>query len=45
MAASLKQIAEFFGGTLSAFSTDWKALDETSKAQIRDGIGDGSLTY
>lgn len=49
--ATLKQVAEYFrsgeGGyeSLSAFSKDWKLLSETDRAQIREGIGNGTLTY
>jgi hypothetical protein len=44
--ANLKQIKEFFGYvSLSAFSADWKQMSETDRAQIRDGIGDGTFTY
>lgn len=44
--ASPKEIKEFFGyAKLTDFSTDWKGLDDVSKAQIRVGIGNGTLTY
>lgn len=33
------------GYTLAGFQADWKALDETSKAQFRAGIGDKTFTY
>lgn len=45
MAASLKAVAEFFGGPLSQFSQEWRELDETSREQIKNGIGDGTYTY
>ena len=46
--ATLKQIADFFrkeGETLSQFAAEWKALPEEDKAQLREGIGNGTLTY
>jgi hypothetical protein len=56
MAASIKEVAEYFkvgDGTVSddprnsltVFSREWKALDETDKTQIRDGIGNGTYDY
>lgn len=47
--ATLKQILDYFGRkpgqALSEFTAEFKALDEESQAQIRAGIGDGTLTY
>lgn len=54
--ATIKQVADFFkigDGTVSAdsrnqltaFSREWKSLDEKSKEDIRNGIGDGTLNY
>lgn len=44
--ATLGQVKDFFGyPTLSAFSADWKQLPEKDRAQLRAGIGDGSLNY
>ena len=46
--ATLKQVAEFFrkdGESLTDFSKQWSALSESDKAQIKAGLGDGSLTY
>lgn len=46
MPATLGQVKDFFGyPTLAAFSVDWKQLPEADRAQLREGIGDGSLTY
>jgi hypothetical protein len=45
---SIKAVADFFrlpGETLADFSKQWKQLTETDKAQLRQGIADGSLTY
>lgn len=45
-AATPKEIKEFFGyAKLTDFSADWKALDDVSKQQIREGIGNGTFTY
>lgn len=46
--ATLKEVATFFrkeGESLTAFSKEWQALSDADKAQIREGIGNGSLTY
>ena len=46
--ATLKQIAEFFrkdGETLSQFAEEWKSLSDKDKADLKSGLGDGSLTY
>ena len=46
--ATLKQVADFFrkdGETLSQFADEWKNLPDADKAQIKAGIGSGSLTY
>lgn len=47
-AASLKETADYLrfpGETLSQFSTEWKRLSEAERAEIREGIGNGTLTY
>lgn len=47
-AATIKQIADYFrmeGQTLTDFSKEWKALPEEDKNQLREGLGNGSLTY
>lgn len=44
-AASIADVSKFFGGNLAAFRKEWSALTPADKAQIRNGIGDGSLTY
>lgn len=46
--ATLKQVADFLrkeGESLSQFSAEWKSLSEDDKVQIKEGIGNGSLTY
>lgn len=43
---SLKDIKDLFGyPTLAAFSKDWKELTDKDKEQIKEGIGNGTLTY
>ena len=41
----LVRIREYFGMNMTEFSREWRQLDDTSKEQIRKGIGDGTLTY
>lgn len=46
--ATLKQVADYFrlpGQTLKAFTEEWKALDEASKEQLKNGLGNGTMTY
>jgi hypothetical protein len=43
--ATLQQIMEFFGMPPRVFRTEWADLTDTDKAQLREGIGNGSLTY
>jgi hypothetical protein len=46
--ATLKQVADFFrkaGETLKEFSNEWTKLTSDDKAQLKAGIGDGTLTY
>jgi hypothetical protein len=42
----LKAIADYFGyESLSTFASDYQKLDEVERAQIREGIESGTLTY
>ena len=46
--ATLKRVSEVLrieGETLSQFSREWQALGDVDKQQLRQGIGDGSMTY
>lgn len=46
--ATIKGVYDFFKSTYSSlaqFRKDWDALSETDKAQLKAGIGDGTLTY
>jgi hypothetical protein len=48
-AATIKAIKEFFGlrpgDTLKSFTAEWASLSDQDKEQIREGIGNGTLTY
>jgi hypothetical protein len=43
--ATLKEVREYFGLTMPEFRKQWTELDSESKTQLRDGIGNGTLTY
>lgn len=44
--ATLKEVAEFFGYTnLAEFRVHWAKLTPGDKAQIRTGLGNGTLNY
>jgi hypothetical protein len=46
--ATLKAVTEFFrreGETLKGFTEEWKQLTDEDKEQIKEGIGNGTLTY
>ena len=45
MAASIKEVKEFFGMTLPEMKAEWIPLPEKDKKEIMEGIGNGSLTY
>lgn len=48
MAASIKDVMEFFGrngGTLKDFTAEWATLSDEAKAQLKEGIGNGTFTY
>lgn len=44
-AFDLKQVMAFFGMTSQEMSREWKRLDARDKVEIRNGLGDRSLTY
>lgn len=47
-AATLKQISDFFkipGYTLKEFKKDWESLTDQDKTDLKEGIGNGTLTY
>jgi hypothetical protein len=43
--AKLTEIMKFFGLTAAKFQREWSKLTDTDKAQIRQGIGNGTMTY
>lgn len=43
--ASIKEIMAFFEMTPREMTKEWKVLSDESKEQLKNGIGDGSLTY
>lgn len=42
---TLKDIMAFFGMSPAEMSKEWKGLTADDKAQIKNGLADGSLTY
>jgi hypothetical protein len=46
MAATMLDVKKFFEyDSTSKFMADWKELNETEQAQIKEGIGNGSFNY
>lgn len=43
--ASLVEIRNYFGMKSAEFTAQWGKLTATDKAQIRNGIGDGTENY
>ncbi len=43
--ASLLDVRDFFGMELAAFKRDWLQLSDDDKRALREGIGNGTLTY
>jgi hypothetical protein len=44
--ANVKQVKDFFEESNTAkFSKEWKELSEEEKRQLKEGIGNGTLTY
>ena len=46
--ATLTQVTGYFrltGQTLKGFTEEWKALTEQDKDDLKNGIGNGTLTY
>lgn len=47
-AATIKAVSDFLrkeGETLKEFTAQWNTLSDAEKAQIREGIGNGTYTY
>ena len=51
---TIKQIMDYFNAdlsdgdarkTLKSFSAEWKLLTDTDKAQIKQGLSDGTFNY
>jgi hypothetical protein len=45
---TLKDVRDYFkveGQPLTQFGEEWKQLSDKDKAELKQGIGDGSLTY
>ena len=45
MEASIKEVREFFDIPVSQFAKEWRMLSDKDKADLKKGIGDGTLTY
>lgn len=43
--ATLKDVMAFFDMTAEEVRREWKLLTDADKADIKRGIGDGTLTY
>lgn len=45
--ATLKVVREFFGMNVGQFRDEWtkQGLTDDDKRQIRQGLGDGTMTY
>lgn len=44
--ATLNEVRKYFAyDNASEFRKDWMALDKDSQAQLKAGIGNGTLTY
>lgn len=46
--ATLKDVMAFLrkdNETITQFSAEWKTLTDKDKADLKNGIGDGTLTY
>lgn len=41
----VKKIMVFFGMTAGNFMKEWKLLSDQDKADLKQGIEDGTLTY
>lgn len=43
--ATLKEIREYFGMSMADFRAEWVPLPDKDKAELKAGIGNGSLSY
>lgn len=44
-AATIKQIKDYFGLESAEMSKAWRELSDKDKADLKNGIGNGTLTY
>lgn len=44
-AATAAQVMKYFGMPIAEFKREWMALSDNDKDDLRQGIGDGTLTY
>jgi len=42
---TIKDVMAYFGMTATEFAREWKACSQVDKQKIKEGIGNGSLTY
>lgn len=43
--ATLTEMRTYFGMTTKEFATEWRQLSDKDKADLKKGIGDGTLNY
>lgn len=43
--ATLKEVRDFFGMDGKTMVAEWRKLTDADKADLRRGVGDGTLTY
>lgn len=43
--ATLKEVREYFGMTTPEFRAEWVPLPDSDKAELKAGIGNGTLSY
>lgn len=44
-AATMKQIKDYFGLSSKEMADAWRMMTDKDKADLKNGLGDGSLTY
>jgi hypothetical protein len=43
--ATVKDVMAFFGMSAKEFMVEWKLCSDKDKSDLKDGIGNGTLTY
>jgi hypothetical protein len=43
--ATVSEVMKFFGMTPAKFTAEWKSMSDEDKKQLKQGIGNESLTY